>query len=251
MFRATRGLVFGKSFRHPVAVGLLFAVILLVDMIGKQAAASENKAFRPLKRSYPLASAMTSQQLEVKAKRIQALVEEKTVQRHGMIPMFVRAGDYKLPTAEDYRGAYRHRHLRGKTEADFGLPPMHVWRAWEDTAADTAYYLGATAYRYRCTADPESLAICRRTLGALKYIYSVAVAKGEKGRICKPYGGVWSNQSSGDQVQCVAWGLAAYRPIAPPEDLASIDSMTREIARYNIETDYVSPHGYFHYTRRL
>ena len=74
---------------------------------------------------------MTRQELERKALRIQALLEEKTLQVHGLVPMFVRASDYRLPTAEDYAGAYRHRHLRGKTEAELGLPPMHVWRAWK------------------------------------------------------------------------------------------------------------------------
>ena len=104
-----------------------------------------------------------------KALQLQALVETRIVQAHGMTPMFVRAGDYMLPTAEDYEGAYRHRHLRGKTEADFGLPPMHAWRARENTAADTGYYLAATAYKYRCTGSAADLAICRRTFGGLKY----------------------------------------------------------------------------------
>ena len=98
------------------------------------------------------------------------------------------------------------------------MPPMHVWRAWENTAANTAYYLHAMAYQYRVTGDPKTLAICRRTLAALKYIYTLPIEKGEKGFLCKPYGGVYSNQSSGDQLQCVVWGLAAYRPVAPPED---------------------------------
>src|SRR6185503_15357753 len=82
-----------------------------------------------------------------KAAQLQSLVETKLLQQHGMIPMLVRATDYQLPTAEDYQGAYRHRHLRGKTEAELGMPPMHVWRAWENTAANTAYYLYATAFQ--------------------------------------------------------------------------------------------------------
>ena len=188
---------------------------------------------------------LTNRQLAEKAQRLQALVEQKLVQAHGMIPMFVRAGDYQLPTAEDYQGAYRHRHLRGKTEAEIGIPPMHVWRAWEDTAANTAYYLRAAAYQYLATGDPQALAICRRTLGALKYIYSLPLAKGEKGFLCKPYGGVYSNQTSGDQMQCVAWGLAAYRPIAPPEDLVQIDTMTKDFADFLIKTGYIPFHGYF------
>ena len=70
-----------------------------------------------------------------------------------MVPMLVRPTDYQLPTAEDYRGMAPHRALKGKTEAELGLPPMHVWRAWENTSANTGYYLGATSYRYRCTSD--------------------------------------------------------------------------------------------------
>ena len=70
--------------------------------------------------------AMTEQELEWKALRIQAILEEETLQIHGLVPMLVRASDYQLPTAEDYAGAYQHRHLRGRTEADLGLPPMHV-----------------------------------------------------------------------------------------------------------------------------
>ena len=107
---------------------------------------------------------MSGEQLEQKARRLQAIIEEKTLQTHGLLPMFVRADDYQLPTAEDYRGAYKHRHLLDKTEADIGIPPMHIWRAWEDTPANTAAYLGALAYQYRCTQDPQALAICRRTL---------------------------------------------------------------------------------------
>ena len=91
---------------------------------------------------------MTNAQFAEKARRLQKLVEERMVQAHGMIPMFVRASDYKLPTAEDYKGAYKHRHLRGKTEAEVGIPPMHVWRAWENTSTNTAFYLRAMAYQY-------------------------------------------------------------------------------------------------------
>lgn len=215
---------------------------------------------------------MTPSELERKAQRFEALVETKIVREHGMIPMFVRAADCQLPTAEDYKGAYRHRHLnpssqkkmakvleelglqnlKAKTEEEIGLPPMHVWRAWENTATDTAYYLAAMAYKYRCTGDPKDLAICRRTFGALKYIFSLTAAKGERGRICKPYGGVWSNQGGSDQSQCVTWGLSAYRGIAPPEDLADYNRMISEKADYNIKAKYVdAPHGYFAMTPEI
>ena len=40
-------------------------------------------------------------------------------------------------------------------------------------------------------------------------------------------------------------GLAAYRPIAPPEDLADIDLLLRDFAQHAIDSGYVSPHGYF------
>ena len=79
---------------------------------------------------------MTDAELEAKANRIQAVVEDNVLQAHGMIPMLVRADDFQLPSAEDYRGAYRHRHLQGKTEAEIGMAPMHVWRAWENTPTD-------------------------------------------------------------------------------------------------------------------
>ncbi|MAG37420.1 MAG: hypothetical protein CL878_14390 [Dehalococcoidia bacterium] len=192
---------------------------------------------------------MTDAALAAKANRIQAVVEEQTLQAHGMLPMFVRASDYQLPTAEDYAGAYHHRHLHGQTEADIGIAPMHVWRAWENTSTNTAFYLGAMAYQYRCTRDPHVLAICQRTLGALKYIHSLGVEQGERGYMCKPYGGVYSNQTAGDQVQCVVLGLAAYRPVAPREDLAAIDEILTDMAEFEIEWEYISPHGYFAYTR--
>jgi hypothetical protein len=179
------------------------------------------------------------------AAHLQSIVETKLLQPHGMIPMLVRASDYQLPTAEDYQGAYRHRHLRGKSEAELGIPPMHVWRAWENTAANTAYYLYAMSFQYRVTRDPATLAICRRTVGALKHIYTLPIKRGQKGFLCKPYGGVYSNQSSGDQLQCVAWGLAAYRPLATPEDLADIDIMTADFARFAMKNSYTSPSGYF------
>ena len=191
---------------------------------------------------------MTDAELEAKANRIQAVVEDHLVQEHGMLPMLVRVGDYQLPTEQDYRGAYRHRHLRGMTEAEVGMPPMHVWRAWENTPTDTAWYLGAMSYRYRCDGDPRVLAICRRTLAALRYIHELGVEKGERGYMCKPYGGVYSNQSSGDQVQCILVGLAAYRPIAPPDDLAAIDGILVDMAEFDVKWNYVSPHGYFGYT---
>ncbi len=194
---------------------------------------------------------MTGEELAEKATRIQAVVEEEVLQTHGMVPMLVRASDYRLPTAEDYEGAYRHRHLLGKTEEEVGIAPMHVWRAWENTATDTAYYLVAAAYKYRCTGAPADLAICRRTFGALKYIYGLTDERGEKGRLCKPYGGVWSNQSAGDQTQCVTWGLAAYRSMAPPEDLADLNTMVKDAAEYHIRTEYIEPHGYFAWTPEM
>jgi hypothetical protein len=198
--------------------------------------------------SYSLLAAdgkLTNEQLAEKARRLQGLVEDKLLQHHGMVPMLVRASDYQLPTAEDYRGAYRHRHLRGKTEEEIGIPPMHVWRAWENTTANTGYYLRAMAYQYRVTRDQKVLALCRRTLAALKYIYMLAVEKGEKGFLCKPYGGVYSNQGGADQLQCATWGLAAYRDIAPPEDLADIDLMTKDFAEHQLKTQYIDLHGYF------
>lgn len=188
---------------------------------------------------------LTSAQLAEKARRLQAVLEDHIVQAHGLVPMFVRANDYQLPTAEDYAGSYRHRHLRGKTEAELGMPPTHIWRAWENTPSDTAFYLAALAYQYRVTGDPEVLARCRRTLAGLKYIYALPIPKGERGFLCKPYGGVYSNQSSGDQLQCVTWGLAAYRPIAPPENLVDIDTMMRDFVDFQMKTEYVSPYGYF------
>lgn len=190
-------------------------------------------------------AALSNTQLAEKAQRLQTLVEGKMLQHHGMVPMLVRASDYQFPTAEDYRGAYRHRHLRGKTEEEIGIPPMHVWRAWENTTSNTGYYLRAAAYQYRVTGDPKVLAICRRTLAALKYIYTLAVEKGEKGFLCKPYGGVYSNQGGADQLQCATWGLAAYRDIAPPEDLADIDLMTKDFAEHQLKTNYIDLHGYF------
>ena len=191
---------------------------------------------------------MNAGELAAKAERLQALIEGKTLQAHGMVPMLVRAGDYQLPTAEDYQGAYRHRHLLGRTEQDIGIPPMHVWRAWENTATDTAYYLSAMAYRYRCTGEAGALAICRRTLGALEYIHALPIERGERGFLTKPYGGAYSNQTAPDQLQCVTWGLAAYRDIAPPADVSDIDTMIRDFAEFEIRTQYISPHGYFAYT---
>ncbi len=187
--------------------------------------------------------------LEIRALRLQEIVETRTVQSEGMLPMLVRAHDYQLPSAEDYRGAYRHRHLLGKTEAEIGIAPMHVWRAWENTAADTAFYLGACAYQYRCTSDPSVRAICSRTLRALYYIFQLAVAKGERGFLCKPYGGQYSNQTSGDQVQCVVTGLAAWRPLASPDERALIDEMTVAFADHQIEVDFDALHGYFAHPR--
>jgi len=229
--------------RRPVVAGVLSALIVFAVMPGMPdvIAQTQEQKYKPT---------MSSQQLEEKAKRLQALVEEKIVRDHGLIPMFVRASDYQLPTAEDYQGAYRHRHLKGKTEEELGMPPMHVWRAWENTATDTAYYLAAMSHKYRCTGDPADLAICRRTFGALRYIFELTAEKGELGRLCKPYGGVWSNQSSGDQTQCVLWGMAAYREIAPSEDLAEYRKMVKDAAEFNIKTEYIDPHGYFGWTRQ-
>jgi hypothetical protein len=209
---------------------LLFCCLVVMHLPGKAVAAEVKKS---------------NADLAMKAERLQAIVEQKLVQQHGMIPMLVRASDYRLPTAEDYRGAYRHRHLRGKTEEELGMPPMHVWRAWENTAADTGYYLYAMACQYRTTRDPKAFSICRRTLAALKYIYMLGVEQGEPGLLCKPYGGKYSNQTSLDQVQCVAWGLAAYRPLAPPEDVADIDLMTKDFAQFLMRHDYYPPSGYF------
>ena len=188
----------------------------------------------------------THETLEDKARRIQAVVEQKTIQVHGLIPMFVRARDYELPTAQDYAAAPVYQKLMGKTEADLGLAPRHVWRAWENTTADTAFYLAAMAYQYRCTADPKALAICRRTLNALKYIYDLAAERGEPGFICKPYGGKYSNQTSNDQIQCWTVGLEAYLSVAPAEDRALVEKMivgaTDELIRDNW---CMAKYGYF------
>ena len=192
---------------------------------------------------------MTPSELERKALRIQAVVEEHTLQDHGMVPMFVRPTDYQLPTADDYRGMAPHRALKGKTEAELGLPPMHVWRAWENTSANTGLYLGAMTYRYRCASDPGVLAICRRTLAALKHIYDMGAEFDEPGFLTKPYGGVATTQTSGDQLQSVTVGLAAYRHIAGPEDTRTIDEMFTGFADYEIRQGYCpKPGGYFAHT---
>ena len=187
---------------------------------------------------------MSPEALEKKALRIQAIVESKALQAHGMIPMFLRKTDYQLPTAEDYKGAYRHRHLKGKTEEALGLPPMHVWRAWENTTSDTAFYLGALSYQYRVTGDPKVLKMCQRTFGTLKYIYDLG-AQDEPGFVTKPYGGKYNKQSSGDQVQCLVVGLEAYQQITSPKDRAVLDEMFRNLADHQIKHRYYTKHGYF------
>ena len=186
---------------------------------------------------------MNSAELEHKAFRIQAVVEEHTLQQHGMLPMFVRASDFQLPTAPDYAGMAPHRHLKGKTEEEVGIAPMHIWRAWEDTSADTGFYLGAMSYRYRCTGAAADLAVCRRTLGALKYIYDIGAESEEPGFLTKPYGGVASTQTSGDQLQSVTMGLDAYRRIACGEDAATIDAMFVGFADYQMRRQYAPKQG--------
>lgn len=189
------------------------------------------------------------QQLEEKAQRLQSVVEEKSLQSHGMLPMFLRSTDYRLPTAEDYEAMAPHRHLLGKTETELGLPPMHVWRAWENTSADTGRYLAAVSYQYRCTGSPAVLDMCRRTLSALKHIYDIGAEFDEPGFLCKPYGGVATNQTSGDQLQCVTMGLDAYRRVAGPEDERTIAEMFTGLADYQIRHGYrPKPGGYFAHT---
>ncbi len=92
-------------------------------------------------------------------------------------------------------------------------------------------------------------AICSRTLRALYFIFQLAVARGERGFLCKPYGGQYSNQTSGDQVQCVVTGLAAWRPMASPDERALIDEMTVAFADHQIEVDFDALHGYFAHPR--
>ncbi len=188
---------------------------------------------------------MNDRELESKALRIGDFVEAHGLQEHGMVPMFVRARDYALPTAEDYEGAYTHRHMHGKTEAEVGLPPMHVWRAWEDTASNTAYYLGALSYQYRCTGDSHVAQRCRRTLAAMKYIVDVGAEAIEPGFLCKPYGGRASNQTSSDQLCCAAAGLDAHRRIAGPEGAALIGKIFKSFADYLIRRDYYHEATYF------
>ncbi len=190
------------------------------------------------------AASPTDAQLREKARRIQAIVETRTVQAHGLIPMLVRAHDYALPTAADYATMAPHRHMRGKKEADLGMPPLHVWRAWENTTANTAFYLAALSHQFRATGDPLALQRARRTFGAIKYIYELGAAD-ERGFICKPYGGVYNKQTSSDQIQCLLMGLEAYRLIASPADRATLDEMFRTVADLQIKYDYYPKHGYF------
>ena len=51
-------------------------------------------------------------------------------------------------------------------------------------------------------------------------------------------------------MQCVLFGLSAYRSVAPPEDREEIDGIIRDYADYQIANDYASPYGYFGYTRQ-
>jgi len=206
------------------------------------AAAILSIAFPAVRAAEP--GSLSDSQLREKARRIQALVETKTLQAHGMVAMFVRATDFALPTAADYATMAPHRHMRGKKEADLGLPPMHVWRAWENTTSNTGFYLAALAFQFRATGDPEALQRARRTFGAVKYIYDLG-ATDERGFICKPYGGDYNRQSSSDQIQCLLMGLEAYRHIASAADRAVLDEMFRTIADLQIKHHYYPKHGYF------
>ena len=51
---------------------------------------------------------------------------------------------------------------------------MHVWRAWENTATDTAYYLAAMACKYRCTGAACGLKK-RPRAGAQRDLYLAAL----------------------------------------------------------------------------
>lgn len=182
-------------------------------------------------------------ELDNKAKEYQKIIEDHIVQKNGMIPMLVKPGTFELPTAEDYKGAYSHRHLKGKTEEELGLPPMYVWRAWENTSANTGFYLGALSYQYRCTRDQNVLNMCSRTLKALEYIYNLGVENGRPGFMCKPYGGVYTNQTAGDQVQCIVSGLAAYMDIAPKEDYDIIKKIVIGMAEWELKINFIPPAG--------
>ena len=106
---------FFQSFKDVCAITTMGAGVLSANRVKAQSmplpSSSMSKAgallLNPqgvLKTSTPR---VTSEQLEKKAQRIQAVVEEKTIQTQGLIPMFVRKNDYQLPNGRRLCGHAR------------------------------------------------------------------------------------------------------------------------------------------------
>src|SRR2546425_10323993 len=96
---------FFQSFKNVCAITTVGAGVLSANRVKAQsmplASSSTSQAgalfLNPQRVLKTSTQRMTSEQLEGKAQRIQAVVEEKTLQTHGLIPMFVRKSDYQLP----------------------------------------------------------------------------------------------------------------------------------------------------------
>src|SRR5687768_291469 len=74
-----------------------------------------------------------------KAQRLEWIVEHHSLQAHGLLPIFVRASDYQLPTAADYAGAHHHVTCAARPRPSWTSRPCTYGGHWRTRPLTSAF----------------------------------------------------------------------------------------------------------------
>lgn len=117
---------------------------------------------------------------------------------------------------------------------------------YENTAWISGLFLRSQVLRHKATGDSEALEFARKAFGSIDTIFRMTEATGQRGFLCKPYGGRASHETSPDQYMGVATALWLFRPLTAPAERRRIDDLLPAMADWWRERQYAIP--YFGWT---
>lgn len=170
-----------------------------------------------------------TQPLAAKAREIEAFVQAKLIDRHGVVYASINEDTMQPWTAADIAPTDDYLIVPGYTTEEM--------LNYENSGMTTGAYLASQSYRYRVTGEAEALAQAGAAFRGLCHIYDIG-RELQEGFFPKAYGDRFSPEISTDQYLYAIKGMMAYLHVAPPEDEAAIRCMVPKMVDFWVERGY-------------
>ncbi len=169
-------------------------------------------------------------ELAAEAERLEKLMDAKFFPESAEFAASSLDWDYSLWTDPEPAG-------RSVFDIPFLEASVVGQRIWENTPMVMGEYLASQICKYRVTQDALALKRARRCFLGLRKVYELSQSVAP-GFVCKPYGGVVSDETSSDQAQYMVNGFDLYYPFATADEQAFIREAVVKIADFWMGRDY-------------